>query len=72
MKEVPHFIGYLIGQVGSPIKHGQYDAIDFKRRIKTLFDQVHAVHKLAQPFQCVVFALDRDDDLMGGCQGIER
>src|SRR5664280_2184917 len=61
----------LCGQDGSFVKHSHKDTQQGKVWIQTLLDQTDRPQQVRQPFQCVVFTLDGDDDFVGCCQRVE-
>src|SRR5664279_4980086 len=61
----------LCGQDGSFVEHSNQDTQQGKVWIQTLLNQTDRPQQVCQPFQCVVFTLDRDDDFVCRCQCIE-
>ena len=62
---LPDFAGDLLGQFGAPVVHGQQDRRDLEIGIEVTADEVDVAEELTEAFECVVLALDRDEDLDG-------
>ena len=62
----------LPAEIESGVIHCEKDAINSQVRIEILLDQLDRIQQLADPFERVVLALDRDDDSIGGSQGVQR
>jgi hypothetical protein len=66
-----YLMGDLVGEVVSAIKHGEEDPFELELWIERLFDQADCFKKLSETFHSVIFALQRDDDGVGRCEGID-
>ncbi len=62
--------GYLLGQDGSIVIHGQKDSFDGDFRIDGSADAHERVQELRYALKGQVFALDWHQDGVTGCQGI--
>ena len=71
LEEVAQVGGHLAGQVGPVVEHGEQDALDFERVVEGFADAVDGVHEFGDAFQGEEFALDGDEDGIGGDQGVE-
>lgn len=60
----------LAGEVGAVVIHREENALDGEGGIKGFFEAIDGVHQLRDSFQRKEFALDRDQDTIGGGQGI--
>jgi len=69
-KELLQVRGYLPRQVRPIVKHGQQDAGDFKRVFKGVPNAIDGVHQLRNALQREELALDWDQDLVCGDQGV--
>lgn len=56
-----HFLGDLMREVIPAIKHGEENPLDLQSWVEGLFNQAYRLEKLAQSFQGIVFALERND-----------
>ena len=52
----------LGGQVGPAVGHGQDDAVDGEARIEVVTDEIDGGEQLGESLECVVLALERDED----------
>src|SRR5258706_4647475 len=57
-----HFFNHLVGKTEPRIVHGKQDSLYGKIRVDARLHKLDGVEKLAKPFECKVFALDRDKD----------
>jgi hypothetical protein len=67
-----HLVRHLVGQLGAPVVHGQQDRRHVQRRVQVGPHQFDVGQQLAQALQRVVLALDRDEHLVTGDQGVHR
>ena len=67
----PDFLSHLGGEVGPAIKHSQCHAENLQTGIEPLFYHPQCGHEITQTFQCVVFALHRHQNPIGGAQAIQ-
>ncbi len=51
--------------------HGQYDPFDLQAWVGRAAHQRDGAHQLPQPFQRIIFALDRDQQCVGGRQRVD-
>ena len=58
-------------QVGPAVVHGQDDAVDRETRVEVVTNEIERGKQLGQSFQGVVLALERDQDGIGGGEGID-
>jgi hypothetical protein len=66
--DIPHDGG---ADIGTDVEHGHEKSTHGEGRVGSgLTDLFHDADQLAEPLEGVVFALDRDEDLVGGAQGI--
>ena len=52
----------LGGQVRPAVGHGQDDAVDGEARVQVVADEVDGGEQLGESLECVVLALERDED----------
>src|ERR1017187_5329809 len=71
LEELAQVGGYLAGEVGPVVIHGQEDAFDGEGVLETFANPVDGVHEFRDAFQGKELALDGDDDGIGGDEGIE-
>lgn len=64
--------GYLLGKVGAVVVHGEQNAFEPKLRVECLCDAVQRANQFGDSFEREVFGLQRDQQAVGGDQGIER
>ena len=62
-KWASHLGRHLVCKLGPGVVHGQHDRRDFERLVEVALNQLDVAEQLAQTLQCVVLALDRDEDL---------
>ena len=67
----PDFLGHLMGEVVADVEHGEKNPFDLQPRIEGLFDQTDRLEQLSQAFEGIVFALQRNEDGMGGRQRVD-
>lgn len=67
----PEVVGDLAGEVGAVVEHGEQDAFDGEIVLKSFADALDCVDKLGDAFERKEFALDGDDDGVGGDQGVD-
>src|SRR5665647_2007851 len=60
-----HFLGDLGRKTGATVIHGQQDRGHVQPRVEVALDQLDVLQQLGESLQCVVLALDRDEDLIG-------
>ena len=70
-EELPQVGGDLAGEVGPVVEHREQNAFDFERMVEGLADAVDGVHEFGDAFEGEEFALDGDEDGIGGDQGVE-
>ena len=63
--------GDVGGQVRPAVEHRQDDALQGERRIEVVADEIDGAEQLGQPFECVVLALERHEDRVGGGECID-
>ena len=68
-EEFPEVGGHLAGEVGPVVEHGEEDAFDGQGVLEGLADAVDGVHQFRDAFQGEEFALDGDEDGIGGDAG---
>lgn len=68
----PNLVGNLRRQAGTPVVHREQNRRDVQLRVEVALDQVHVAQQLGQALQCVVLALDRDEHLLRGHEGVDR
>jgi hypothetical protein len=61
----------LLGQIGAVIVHGEKDAFEGKTGVEGLGDAVKSGHKLRDTLEGEVFGLHRDEEAVGGYEGVE-
>lgn len=61
----------LPGQVGPIVVHGQENTFDGETWIEGLFDAVDGIDELRYALEGKEFALNRDEDRIGGDEGVE-
>ena len=66
-----HLLRHLERQVGAGIVHGQQNRADAQLRVQVLLNHLNILQQLAQTFQCVVLALDRNQDLFCRYKGVD-
>src|SRR6266702_2361712 len=49
----------VIGEIVSLVEHGEDDALDFQLGVERAFDPLDGADEMAQPLQCIEFALQR-------------
>ena len=69
---VAYLLRDLVGQLGAAVVHGEQDRGDLQATVQVRLDQLDVVEQLAQPFQRVVLALDRDEHLVAGDERVDR
>src|SRR6185436_14481074 len=69
-EELPRLISDLLGEVEPGIEHGQQHSLDPETRIELLLYPSNRSQQLGQPLESQVLALKRDQDGIGGSQGI--
>ncbi len=67
-----HLARHLVGELGAPVVHRQQDRRDMQRGVEVRPHEVDVAQQLAEPFQRVVLALDRDEHLIGRDEGVHR
>ncbi|KEO96598.1 hypothetical protein EH32_10240 [Erythrobacter litoralis] len=65
-------LGHLVGQAIAPIEHGESDTDDVEPRVKALLNPFDRLEQLAEPFQREKFALERNEQRIGGAQRVQR
>ena len=71
LEELPQVGGHLAGKVGAVVVHGEEDAFDFQGVLEGMSDAVDGVHQFGYPFQGEEFALNGDQNGIGGDQSVE-
>src|ERR1039457_3466113 len=71
LEELAQVGGHLAGEVGPVVVHGEEDAFDGEGVLEAFANPVDGVHEFRYSFQGEEFALDGDQDGMGGDQRIE-
>src|SRR3712207_717316 len=71
-EEGSHLFGYLMGQVGARVEHGEQDPADLEPGVELLPHHPDALHELRQALEGVVLALYRYEDLVRGAESVER
>ena len=66
-----HLLCHLECQVGTSIVHGQQDCTDAQLGVQVLLNHLNILQQLAQTFQSVVLALDRNQNLFCRNEGID-
>ncbi len=61
----------LIGELGAGVVHHADDRGHFQGRVEIALDEVDIAQQLAEALQCVVLALDGNQDLRGGVEAID-
>lgn len=67
-----HVLGDLCAEVRPTVVHRQQDRRDRQLGIEVLLDELDVLEQLAQTLERVVLALDGDEDLTGGDEGVDR
>ena len=67
----PRLGGDVGGQVRSGVVHRQHDAIEREVRVQVITDEIDGGKQLGQALECVVLTLERDQDRVGGGQGVD-
>jgi len=62
---LPDLLHHLLGEPGATVVHGEQDAPDAESRVEVRPHEVHVPQQLAQTFERVVLALDRDQQGVG-------
>ena len=65
------FLGYLGGEIGSAVKHGQRHAEDLQPGIHFPFHHPQSGHQIAETFQCVIFTLYGNQNTIRGAETVE-
>ena len=68
---VARFGGDVRGQVRPGVEHGQDDPVEREARVEMVADEIDGGEQLGQTLECVVLTLERDEDRIGGGQGID-
>ena len=68
----PHLLRDLIGEIRASVEHRQQHAEDVQLRIEPLFHGAERRHQVGQPLERVIFALHRDQNAVGGAEGVQR
>lgn len=71
LEEFLEILGDLAGEVGAIVKHGEEDAFGSDVVLEGFLDAFDGVHELGNPLQGEEFALDGDEDGIGGDEGVE-
>ena len=66
-----HFLGHLGGEIGTAIKHGQGHTENIQTGVQTLFHHAQRCHQVAETFQRIVFALDRDQNAVRSTKAVQ-
>ena len=66
-----HLLSHLERQVGAGIVHGQQDRADAQLRVQVLLNHLNILQQLAQAFQSVVLALNRNQNLFCRDEGVD-
>ena len=69
---VAHLCGHLLGQPGARVVHRQQDRRDVQLLVEVRAHQLDVAQQLAEPFQRVELALDRDQHFAAGDQRVDR
>jgi len=63
--------GYLAGESGALIEHGEKNSFDFEARIESAANAHEGVEEFGDAFESELFALDGNHDGVGGDEGVE-
>jgi len=66
-----HFFGDLQSEVSPAIEHSKENAFEFEVWVKAASDGADSIHKVAESFQCEVFALYGDEGAIGGAEAVK-
>ena len=62
----------MLAEIEARVVHRQQHPFNRERGIEIPLHELHGVEELREPFERVVFALNRDDDAVGGRQHVQR
>src|SRR4029079_19670799 len=68
---LPRGVGQLTRKLGARVVHGEQYAIDAQLFIRAVLNTVHGVQNLGECFQIVVFALQRDQQVVSGDEHVD-
>ena len=68
---VAHLADDLIGELGAGVVHHAHDRADLELRVQVAPDEVDVAQQLAESFERVVLALDRDEHLLGRAEPVD-
>src|SRR5699024_11254661 len=64
-------LGHLSAELGARLVHRQQNGRDRQFGIEVLLDELDVLHQLTQTLERIVFALDGDEDLACGDEGVD-
>ena len=67
-----HIRGDQVAEVVALVIHRQQHALQIEPRVERALHPLDRPHQLAQPFECIEFALQRHQHRIGGDQRIDR
>src|SRR5437667_7383934 len=71
-EEFSSLFGNLLGQIQASIEHGEENALDPESGVQTILHPSDGSNQLGKSLESKIFALERDQDRIGGGQGINR